>query len=341
MVVELELLLAGGGGATAVGGNAANGTGGAGGAGAPNAITGTATSYAGGGGGGGDYLRTLVEVLVVVELEKVDQVETPELVEQQTQVVVVAELFKSPPSTFQRRSRWFRYRDRKSKRRSRSYISNNSRWFSFLCSKWFKFDQIASFTASGCLTISDGDPCCSSKLFSSRWWWRWWLNRGGGGGAGGYRTSYWPAPYKVTLLAAGDHSITVGAGGAGSSAGNSNAHGSDSVFSNITSAGGGKVEWWTEQCWITGGSGGGGGGDGGEPRSTGGAGNTPPTDPSQGNTGGPRIGPYGAGGGGGGAGATLEDAHFKQLVLVVMVEQVAPIYKSVLLHSRWWCGGMQ
>ena len=57
----------------------------------------------------------------------------------------------------------------------------------------------------------------------------------GGGGAGGYRTA---SGFSVSSSTA--YSITVGAGGAQSNAGNSSAmHGSDSVFSTITSEGGG------------------------------------------------------------------------------------------------------
>ena len=59
--------------------------------------------------------------------------------------------------------------------------------------------------------------------------------RGGGGGAGGFRTTF-PSPgcnAGAFPISATTYPITVGGGGSGSS-------GSNSVFSTITSAGGGK-----------------------------------------------------------------------------------------------------
>jgi len=108
----------------------------------------------------------------------------------------------------------------------------------------------------------------------------------GGGGAGGFRTG---TGFPVTVQ---DYTITVGAGGL---AGPSN--GGDSVFSTITSAGGGRGGLGNG---VSGGSGSGGG----TPNSLGGAGNTPPVSPPQGNPGGNGNGPTfsGEGGGGGGAG---------------------------------------
>ena len=87
---------------------------------------------------------------------------------------------------------------------------------------------------------------------------------GGGGGAGGYRESYTPAvsgPYTASPLANPDGALTLGAGsfpitvGAG---GSTNASGSNSVFSSITSAGGGDGGQGSPAGGTTGGSGGGG-----------------------------------------------------------------------------------
>jgi len=116
---------------------------------------------------------------------------------------------------------------------------------------------------------------------------------GGAGGAGGYRTA---TGFTVTAQA---YSITVGGGGAGSTRAPPNGvAGSNSVFSTITSAGGGAGGGEFGGPAGSGGSGGGGCRGGG-----GGAGNTPSTSPSQGNNGGAgSTGPGTSGGGGGGAG---------------------------------------
>jgi hypothetical protein len=151
----------------------------------------------------------------------------------------------------------------------------------------------------------------------------------GGGGAGGFRedkspvTTYTASPLDgagpITVTATG-YPVTVGAGGAGTpnptptAAGTPGNNGSNSIFSTITSAGGG----WGGVASPTGpeannGNTGGSGGGGGAYRTPGGggglcgsAGNTPPVSPSQGNSGGKGSydGPsHTAGGGGGGAGA--------------------------------------
>ena len=130
--------------------------------------------------------------------------------------------------------------------------------------------------------------------------------RGGGGGAGGYRTGTITGIITNTGIA-----VTVGGGGSGSSAGTQNAtNGSDSIFSNITSIGGGRgagyVGGSTAAVANSGGSG--GGGSRGE--------NTSPTGPGaagtagQGNAGGTAQNggaSYYAGAGGGGAGAAGTD----------------------------------
>jgi len=146
-----------------------------------------------------------------------------------------------------------------------------------------------------------------------------------GGGGGGYRESKSPVagsytasplatPTGITLTAQ-TYPISVGAGGTqgstwqphGSSPGTS---GSNSVFSTITSAGGG-VGVGYQGAGIPGGSGGGGGDVHCRP---GGDGNDPPVSPPQGNNGGngsshwsgggvPNTSMGGSGGGAGGAGS--------------------------------------
>jgi hypothetical protein len=132
---------------------------------------------------------------------------------------------------------------------------------------------------------------------------------GGGGGAGGYRTNY-PSPTTTGIpVTATTYPITVGSGGAtAASPARPGTKGSDSVFSTITSTGGGFGATWTVSPGFPGGgggpggSGGGGGGSGtNQTPGPGGAGNTPPVSPPQGNPGGQGAGPgqYGSAGGGG------------------------------------------
>jgi hypothetical protein len=145
---------------------------------------------------------------------------------------------------------------------------------------------------------------------------------GSGGGAGGYRQNY-PSPTTAGLpVTATSYPITVGAAGTGggSTPGgatiNNATSGSNSIFSTITSAGGGGGRGGPcgSQGGVAGGSGSGasGGTPGNQP---GGAGNTPPVSPSQGNTGG-STGPYPApapetfhSAGGGGAGSAGGNAQ--------------------------------
>ena len=123
---------------------------------------------------------------------------------------------------------------------------------------------------------------------------------GGGGGAGGMRYSY-PNPatggFSVSATA---YPITVGSGGAGGvgfPSADCGCKGNDSVFSTITSTGGG----FGGKGRIGGQAGGPGGSGGGSGRcnGTGGTGNDPPAPVSQGNPGG-SAGPSPAGAGGGG-----------------------------------------
>jgi hypothetical protein len=133
---------------------------------------------------------------------------------------------------------------------------------------------------------------------------------GGGGGAGGFREGYNPGSYTASPLAtsalpvsATTYPITIGGGGAGvvfpARSGND---GSNSVFSTITSTGGGGGGGGTGN----GGPGGSGAGGGGTAAGTSnaGTGNTPPVSPSQGNPGGNAGNTPGTASGGGGGGAT-------------------------------------
>jgi hypothetical protein len=146
----------------------------------------------------------------------------------------------------------------------------------------------------------------------------------GGGGAGGYRESknpfcsYTASPTACTTgltVPVTSYPITVGAGGGtGPFPTETGASGSDSIFSSITSAGGGGAGG----CGFNGANGGSGGGGGGSTAGvthTGGSGNTPPVSPSQGNNGGNGIArvpgptsPNEAGGGAGGATAVGANA---------------------------------
>ena len=137
--------------------------------------------------------------------------------------------------------------------------------------------------------------------------------QGGAGGAGGFREvkspltpytaspldGYPSAPNRITVTAAA-FPITVGAGGGAGPETN----GSNSVFSTITSAGGGSTQGGGPQNGSTGGSGGGGSGSvPGSPTGSGGAGNTPPVSPPQGNSGGDAGSSLLSGGGGGAGGS--------------------------------------
>jgi hypothetical protein len=160
---------------------------------------------------------------------------------------------------------------------------------------------------------------------------------GGGGGAGGYRESsgaasgcYTRSPLGACVSAlpvtAQPYPITVGGGGTGQVRSTCNpyapafdsaaAKGNNSIFSTITSTGGGAGGIGAGDCQSTGFAGGSGGGGGGRSppgnpgvANSGGSGNTPPVSPPQGNPGGasnniaPSCTSWDNGGGGGGAGA--------------------------------------
>ena len=169
--------------------------------------------------------------------------------------------------------------------------------------------KVHSFTGDGCFVVSAvGNPAGSATVDylvvggggAGAW------DGGGGAGAGGYRFSNGtasgsytagPSPLGASALpvAAQTYPITVGGGGAAVTSSTLSNPGANSVFSTITSTGGGRGLRNVEPGQGNGGSGGGIKSGSGQ-----GTGNTPPVSPPQGNNGG--SGP-GSGGGGGGAGA--------------------------------------
>ena len=177
--------------------------------------------------------------------------------------------------------------------------------------------KIHTFTAPGTFTVCSVSANPSNNVVDylviaggggsgSRW-------HGGGGAAGGYRescgTCYTSSPLGSCVSAlpvsVQGYPITVGAGGAGAPypGNNSGTSGSNSVFSTITSNGGGNGAGFGA-TGGDGGSGGGGGASPSAPTSAGGTGNTPPVSPAQGTNGGNGYNPSGNGAGGGGGGAT-------------------------------------
>jgi len=138
----------------------------------------------------------------------------------------------------------------------------------------------------------------------------------GGGGAGGYREShsvpvsgcYTASPLATPTaipVSVTSYPITIGGGGAGGNCA-PGSNGTDSIFSTITSTGGGGAGLYPGGGANPGGS---GAGRPPTPSPVAGSGNTPPVSPPQGNPGGdssnnfPNIG-AGGGGGAGGAGGT-------------------------------------
>jgi len=145
---------------------------------------------------------------------------------------------------------------------------------------------------------------------------------GGGGGAGGFREShstpvsgcYSASPLATPTglqLTTTTYPVTVGGGGAGATTTDvSGNKGSDSIFSTITSTGGG--EGFGGFPWTGCGGSGGGGWEGPAqpPGPLPGLGNTPPVSPPQGQNGGVRgTYPNYGGGGGGGSGTAGSDGN--------------------------------
>ena len=189
-------------------------------------------------------------------------------------------------------------------------------------------DKIHTFTGPGSFTVCSAATCAANNLVSYL------VVAGGGGGggdygagagAGGYRevvspsspytgsplNGYPSSPNRVTVSAT-SYPITIGSGGNKGTRDTLGTDGSASVFSTITSAGGGRggMQVPGSPSSYNGGPGGSGGGAcydyDGSGNTTAGSGNTPPTTPAQGSNGGTGF-PTGtgghAGGGGGGAGA--------------------------------------
>jgi len=175
--------------------------------------------------------------------------------------------------------------------------------------------KIHTFTGPGTFCVSSLSPCAANNVVSYV------VVAGGGsggiggdspagGGAGGFREYKSPVtPYTASPLngnpggtaitaTVSAFPITVGAGAPYPAS-----KGSDSVFSTVTSAGGGVGAKFCSPSTPATAGGSGGGGDGGG-NTTAGAGNTPPVSPSQGFPGGTGQAIAANRGGGGGGGAT-------------------------------------
>lgn len=137
--------------------------------------------------------------------------------------------------------------------------------------------------------------------------------QGAGAGAGGLRTSYGSvtggggtAESSLTLSTGTAYTVTIGAGGAGGVGYTVCCNGQDSIFSNITSTGGGAGGYYVNSAQSPGNSGGSGGGGGGWSGVGGSA--ASPTQGYAGGTAAPASNAgWVAGGGGGGAGAVGVD----------------------------------
>tara|TARA_R100000231_G_scaffold46731_1_gene40149 strand:- start:1661 stop:3040 length:1380 start_codon:yes stop_codon:yes gene_type:complete len=179
--------------------------------------------------------------------------------------------------------------------------------------------KIHTFTSDGTFTI-DSAPTPGNNNVSYMVVGGGGGGSGAGGGAGGFREGKTPAtPYTASPIVAPAglpvsiqaYPITVGGGGAGSPNGYPTAGtvGSASIFSSISSAGGGFGGVSPSPSpGGDGGNGGSGGGAGNHPSGSAcvGAGNTPPVSPPQGNPGGisspAPAANIGMGGGGGATG---------------------------------------
>jgi len=176
--------------------------------------------------------------------------------------------------------------------------------------------KVHTFTSSGTFTINSAPSAPNNNVSymvvaggagGGR-------SAGGGGGAGGFREGQTPAaPYTGSPLKNSSglpvsvqaYTITVGAGGAGSTANPvRGANGGVSTFSTITSAGGGGGGSDASPVY-SGNPGGSGGGTRANTNTSGGTGNTPPTSPAQGTNGGNTSSPpYPGCNASGGGGAT-------------------------------------
>ena len=181
--------------------------------------------------------------------------------------------------------------------------------------------KIATFYNPGCFTVTCGGNLGGSNTVD-------YMviagaggggaDRGGGGGAGGWRASSGTAtgsycagpapltgPVSALPVTAQAYPIQVGGGGPGSPGSaqpSAAANGTPSIFSSVTSTGGGGgMSSNHPELGQPGGSGGAGAGSGGTGCAAKGAGNTPSQTPPQGNPGGKGYdGPNPSSGGGGG-----------------------------------------
>lgn len=165
-----------------------------------------------------------------------------------------------------------------------------------------------TFLSSGTFTPTKGLTCDYLVVAGGGGGGSGFATPGGGGGAGGLRSTVTATggggslESALSLASGTGYTVTIGAGGAGGSAAadNRGTVGSNSVFSTITSNGGG----YGAENQITGGPGGSGGGGS---MSTG-AGGTRTASPVQGNNGGAGSGGANQGSGGGGGGSAAGGA---------------------------------
>jgi hypothetical protein len=178
-------------------------------------------------------------------------------------------------------------------------------------------------------------------------------DQGGGGGAGGFRSftdlcgtnSPLNAPAGLTVTAS-PYPITVGGGGTAGSPSSKGGPGSNSIFSTITSTGGGGAGTYNPVGPVRDGlPGGSGGGAGGRDLGTagGGSGNTPPVSPPQGNNGGgiQAGGDRGAGGGGAGAAGvcSVSTGAAGSFIQTGFIGPLSPSYGESGPAGRYFSGG--
>ena len=152
-------------------------------------------------------------------------------------------------------------------------------------------------------------------------------NHGGGGGAGGYRTS------TLSVSASTAYTVTIGDGGGASQVGQ------NSVFSSITSTGGGYGSTGGDGSSPP--AGGSGGGGNGYNNITGGAGNTPSTSPSQGNNGGTGVYYYDTTGAGGGGASAVGANSGNNVAGAGGAGSASPITGSSITYAGGGGGGLR
>ena len=167
-------------------------------------ITGTATSYAGGGGGGAKVHAEQVWWSRWWRYWSTNSAGNAGTAIQVVEVVVQQGL----QVQLCRWSRWFRYRDRKSTFRSGVIFGTTP---GGAVSQAPDGGQVATFTASGCLSILDSGCGASANYLIVAGGGAGGTIRGyGGGGAGGYRTSGLASPLQGRLtLAPGTYPVTL------------------------------------------------------------------------------------------------------------------------------------